>query len=228
MKESFAVTVIVPVRNAASHLPAALASIVPQLQQSDEILVIDGGSTDDSVAIASAHGARLLHQQGQGLAAARNQAILASHTPWIAFCDGDDRWATGALAVRRRAVEENPTARAVIGRVVRERLPGTEATPAQLEQVGRPVPGFTPGAVLVRRETFEAIGLFDESLAIGADSDWFVRLQESDQPVLQIDDTVLFKGARGVSLSADVEAYRRELLVVARRFIGRRRGNSPP
>lgn len=228
MSESFAVTAIVPVRNAASHLPAALASIVPQIPNTGEILVIDGGSTDDSVAIASAHGARVLHQQGRGLAAARNQAIRASHTPWIAFCDGDDRWADDALAVRRRTLEMHPTARAVIGRVVRERLPGTDATAAQLGQVGRSVPGFTPGAILVRRETFDAIGFFDETLAIGADSDWFVRLQESDQPVLQIDDTVLFKGARGVSLSADVDAYRRELLVVARRFIGRRRGNSNP
>ena len=85
MKESFAVTVIVPVRNAATHLPAALASILPQLPQTGEILVIDGGSTDDSVAIATAHGARVLHQQGRGLAAARNQAILASLTPWIAL-----------------------------------------------------------------------------------------------------------------------------------------------
>lgn len=228
MNESFAVTVIVPVRNAAAHLPAALASIRPQLPHAGEILVIDGGSTDQSVAIATAHGARVIDQHGRGLAAARNQAILASHTPWIAFCDGDDRWAADALAVRRRSLELHPTASAVIGRVIRERLPETEPTAAQLGQVGRPVPGFTPGAVLVRREMFDAIGFFDETLVIGADSDWFVRLQESDKPVLQIDDTVLFKGARGVSLSADVDAYRRELLIVARRFIGRRRGNSPP
>ena len=127
-----------------------------------------------------------------------------------------------------RSLETNPTARAVIGRVVRERLPGTEATAAQLGQVGRPVSGFTPGALLVRRQTFDTIGFFDETLAIGTDSDWFVRLQESDQPVLQIDDTVLFKGARGVSLSADVDAYRRELLTVARRFIGRHRRDSNP
>jgi hypothetical protein len=39
---------------------------------------------------------------------------------------------------------------------------------------------------------------------------------------------VLYKGARGTSLSSDVAAYRRELLTVARRFIGRRRGNSTP
>ena len=147
MLNSFALSVIVPVRNAASHLPAALASIRPQLPQSAEILVIDGGSSDDSVAIATAHGARVLHQQGRGLAAARNQAIRACNTPWISFCDADDRWTSDSLAVRMGALDMNPPASAVIGRIVRERLPGTEATPGQLEQVGRPVPGFTPGAI---------------------------------------------------------------------------------
>lgn len=228
MRPHFPVTVIVPVRNAAAHLPAALASVLAQRPQPAEILLIDGGSTDRSVAIATAHGVRVIHQRGRGLAAARNEAILASRSPWIAFCDGDDRWAPHSLAVRIRALETNPAARAVIGHVVREHLPGTEAAVAQSERVAQPIPGFTPGALLAARQTFDAIGIFDEVLAIGADSDWFVRLQESAQPVLQIADTVLFKGVRSNSLSAQVGAYRSELLIVARRFINQRRGARNP
>jgi glycosyltransferase involved in cell wall biosynthesis len=228
MNETAPVSVIVPVRNAAAHLPAALASVLSQRPAPAECIVIDGGSTDGSVAIAEAHGARILHQEGRGLAAARNQAIRASLHPWIAFCDGDDRWADHSLALRMQALQANPASCAVIGRVVREQLADTQATAAQLEQVGRPVPGFTPGALLAHRTTFDRIGFFDESLAIGTDSDWFIRLQESEQPVAQIDAVVLHKGARGTSLSSDVAAYRRELLTVARRFIGRRRGNPTP
>jgi len=89
------------------------------------------------------------------------------------------------------------------------------------------VPGFTPGALLIRRETFELVGAFDETLSIGADSDWFVRLQTSPRPTLQIDAVVLYKGARNSSLSTDVGAYRRELLTVARRFIASRRVREP-
>ncbi len=225
MNDPVPVSVIVPVRNAAAHLAAALTSVLSQQPPPAEILVIDGGSTDDSAAIARAHGTRVIAQDGRGLAAARNQAIRESRHPWIAFCDGDDRWAPGALARRMQALAANPTAWVVIGRVMREQLADTEATRAQLEQVGRPVPGFTPGAMVARRTTFEQIGYFDETLKIGTDSDWFIRLQESQRPAIQIDDVVLYKGARGTSLSSDVEAYRRELLTVARRFIGRRRGN---
>lgn len=222
------VSVIVPVRNAAAHLAAALASVQSQQPAPAEVIVIDGGSTDNSVAIARAHETRVIPQLGRGLAAARNQAIRASHQPSIAFCDGDDRWAPGALARRMDALATNPQAWVVIGRVVREQLANTEASAAQLTQVGLPVSGFTPGAMVARRRTFEEIGFFDESLKISTDSDWFIRLQESPQPAIQLEDVVLYKGVRSTSLSGDVEAYRRELLTVARRFIGRRRGQPLP
>ena len=80
----------------------------------------------------------------------------------------------------------------------------------------------------MRREVFELVGAFDERLSIGADTDWFVRLQQSPHPARQIDAVVLRKGARGNSLSTDVATYRRELLTVARRFIARRRAGRLP
>ena len=218
------VSVVVPVRNAAAYLAAALESVTTQQPCPAEILVIDGDSTDDSVAIANGFpGVRVISQTGRGLAVARNQAICESTHAVVAFCDADDRWTPGALAVRLDALEANSEALAVIGLAVREEIEGTIPTAAQREHLGRPVPGFTPGALLVRRESFDQIGWFDESLSIGADSDWFVRMQLAGHPPLRIDTVVLRKGARGSSLSADVDVYRSELLTVARRFIVGRR-----
>ena len=228
MNDATPVSVIVPTLNAANYLAAALDSVVRQRPGTEEILVIDGGSTDDSAEIAASRpGVRVMRQTGRGLAAARNQAIRASRCPLIAFCDADDRWTEDALAVRLRVLEERPDTLAVIGRVVLEELEGTAPTPAQRTRIGRTVAGFTPGALLMRREVFELVGAFDERLSIGADTDWFVRLQQSSHPALQIDEVVLRKGARGSSLSTDVATYRRELLTVARRFIARRRDGRP-
>ena len=229
MNDTVPVSVIVPVRNGAAHLAAALDSVAAQQPRPAEILVIDGDSTDASAAIA--HGfphVRVIRQTGRGLAAARNEAIRMTRHPLLAFCDADDRWTTGALAARTDALRDNPRALAVIGRVMREQIAGTTPSPAQKDRVGRAVPGFTPGAMLVRREAFDRIGGFDESLTIGADSDWFVRLQQSGPPALQLDTVVLRKGTRGTSLSTDVATYRRELLTVARRFIDRQRGVTGP
>lgn len=214
------VSVIVPVRDAAAHLPAALDSVAAQIPRPAEIIVIDGGSTDDSASVAEGFaGVRVIRQTGRGLAAARNEAIRSVSSPLVAFCDADDRWTPDSLAARLDGMSANPQALAVIGRVVLESIEGSLPTPAQRERLGRPGPGFTPGAMLARREAFDRIGWFDESLSIGADSDWFVRSHLAGRPVVQLDTIVLHKGARGSSLSADVAAYRRELLTVARRFI---------
>ena len=228
MSDTAPVSVIVPTLNAAKYLDVAIDSVERQRPRPEEILVIDGGSQDGSAEIAaSRHGVRVVRQAGRGLAAARNEAIRAASCALIAFCDADDRWSDDALAVRLRALERHPNASAVIGRIVLESLEGTAATAAQVTRIGRSVPGFTPGALLIPRETFELVGAFDETLSIGADSDWFVRLQTSPRPTLQIDAVVLYKGARNSSLSTDVGAYRRELLTVARRFIASRRVREP-
>jgi hypothetical protein len=85
------------------------------------------------------------------------------------------------------------------------------------------LPGFTPGALLARRHVFQRVGGFDETLTIGTDSDWFVRLQQSELSLAVLPVVVLYKGARAASLSTDRETYRRELLRVARGFVERRR-----
>jgi len=223
MNETVDVSVIVPVLNAARHLQAAIDSVLMQHPRPSEIIVIDGGSTDGSREIAAGYPClRVLSQEGRGLARARNQAIHASSGGFVAFCDADDVWMPFSLAHRLQALEDDPTLLAVIGHVTVVEFDGIRATAAQQSRCGQSRPGFTPGALLVKRQAFETIGEFDESLTIGCDSDWFVRLQAS-HPVCILSETVLQKGARSASLSADTATYRRELLTVAKRFIEHRR-----
>ena len=166
---------------------------------------------------------RVIAQAGRGLAAARNQGIRAVAGEAIAFCDADDYWTDGALAARLDHLYAEPCCGAVIGLAETVLIGSDTATPQQASRLGRVTPGYTPGALIVRREAFEAIGQFDETLAIGADSDWFARLAQSDVRLDVLPILVLRKGVRASSLSADITTYRRELLRVARRFVDRRR-----
>jgi glycosyltransferase involved in cell wall biosynthesis len=218
------VGVVVCVHAGARTLPMALRSVLDQRPAPVDVLVVDSEARDGSLAIArSFAGVRVVRQQGSGLAGARNQGVAAVRGAFVAFCDEDDRWSADALAVRLRALAAHPDALAVVGMSVLEALDGSAPTAAQRTRIGRKVPGFTPSALLARRAAFARIGLFDGRLRIGADSDWFVRLQQSAWPALRIDDVVLHKGARSTSLSTDVAAYRQDLLTVARRFVERRR-----
>jgi glycosyltransferase involved in cell wall biosynthesis len=179
--------------------------------------VVDGGSTDGTFErLASRPDIELVRQRGRGLAAARNQGVASLHTDLVAFCDADDRWVTGGLGARLRHLCDHSACAVVAGAVVMHVVDGHRAPPARVAQLHRPLPGYTPGALLVRRSVFHTVGWFDERLQIAADSAWFARLLESDLRFDRFDEVVLVKGVRSRSLSTDLDRYRSELLGVVR------------
>lgn len=230
------VGVVIAVRDAAATVAACLGSVLGQVPPPTEVVVIDGGSLDGTVETVrriarDAPVLRLIAQHGTGLGAARNEAIAALSTDVVMFCDGDDRWCPDALAVRLDALAD-PAVGAAIGQVVTVAFDDAGAR-QHAATLGRARPGWTPGALAVRRSVIDQLGGFDESLRIGGDSSWFVRARQAGVTVAELDDVVLHKGVRADSLSTDVARYRSELLAVARRYIrstrsARARGTRPP
>ncbi len=91
------VSVIIPTYNRAHCLARAIASALDQSHQDVEVIVVDDGSTDGtSDFVLQNYGAdqrvRYIHQDNQGVAAARNTALQAARGDFIAFLDSDDVW----------------------------------------------------------------------------------------------------------------------------------------
>lgn len=87
--ESRTLTLCLIVRDEAELLPACLDAAVPQ---ADEVVVVDTGSTDETVAIARSYGARVLEVPWEGsFASPRNVALAAAHGDWILFLDADEQ-----------------------------------------------------------------------------------------------------------------------------------------
>jgi glycosyltransferase involved in cell wall biosynthesis len=80
------VSVVIPVLNEA----ARLERLLPTLTWADEVIVVDGGSDDDSVSIARVAGARVISVIGRTIGAQRNAAIKAAHHRWILALDADE------------------------------------------------------------------------------------------------------------------------------------------
>ncbi|UCU92221.1 glycosyltransferase family 2 protein [Hydrogenophaga taeniospiralis] len=237
MNPAFALSIIVPSLNAAATIGAALDSLVvasKALQgQTPEIILVDGGSVDDTVKQALARrknlpGLKIIQQASRGLAAARNEGIAAATSALIGFCDADDAWTPEAMTLRLVALQGQPSSWAVTGQVRFVSVDGDYSAAPARRVAGSEHPGYTPGAMLIHRDIFQMVGPFDETLRIGADGDWILRAVQSLGPPLAIAQLVLEKGLRPGSLSTDVATYRAEMMLIARRFFARERRNDSP
>ena len=89
------VSVIIPAYNAAATIAGTVESVLAQTCQDFEIICVDDGSTDATVAIIKQFGerVRLIEQANSGPAAGRNNGARNSSGEYLAFLDADDLWA---------------------------------------------------------------------------------------------------------------------------------------
>ena len=130
--KSIRVAVIIPVYNGSLLISRCLDSVFNQNSVFDlEVIVIDDSSTDNSAEIVRNYPnhVRLMKQENQGPAAARNRGILAATGKYLAFLDADDYWEPGFLAATVNFMESNPEAVAVsVGQL--HKIPGKPDTVA--------------------------------------------------------------------------------------------------
>lgn len=186
------VSVIIPAFNAVRFLPRALASVAAQTYPTERIetIVIDDGSTDDTLALARTFeadlpGFQVFSQPNQGVAAARNLAIAVSSGDLIAFLDADDRWLPHKIAAQVEVFQAEPT----LGLV--------HSGFAFVDQNGAALPDWPrwsrldqgdvlleficdffliTSGVMIPRSVLTSVGMFDESLRVGEDNELFLRI----------------------------------------------------
>jgi glycosyltransferase EpsJ len=90
MEMKHLISVIIPTYNASSFLSQCLENILSQTYNKLEIIVVDDGSTDDTVQVAKRYPVELIQQENQGAASARNAGINAATGEYLHFMDADD------------------------------------------------------------------------------------------------------------------------------------------
>ena len=93
-------SVVIPLYNKEQSIVNTVLSVLKQSYQNFEIVIINDGSTDgsvDAVKTINDERIRLIHQDNQGVSAARNRGVKEASYEWIAFLDGDDLWETNHL-----------------------------------------------------------------------------------------------------------------------------------
>lgn len=106
------ISVIIPVYNSEKFLDACIDSIVKQTYQNFEIILVDDGSTDDSPSLCDQYAAqdkriKVIHQDNQGVSAARNNGLDLATGDLVSFIDSDDTLDEDMYELLVKLFEEN-------------------------------------------------------------------------------------------------------------------------
>lgn len=181
------ISVVIPAYNCQSTIKDTLNSVFEQTYKALEIIVIDDGSTDNTLAIIeSIDDDRLivLTQSNSGVSASRNRGIGYANGEFVALLDADDLWLPNKLSEQLKAFQNEPTAAVAYswtnyideaGNLLREGYycKFTGDVHHQLLLGCFLESGSNP---LVRRNALNAVGGFDESLRTCEDWDLWIRL----------------------------------------------------
>jgi len=191
------ISIIIPAYNRAATIRGAIESVLRQTYTDFELLIVDDGSTDDTMArvteISDPRIRLLANPENMGASAARNTGIKNARGKWVAFQDSDDEWLPEKLQKQMHRIESkaNDPVACYCGMVVvgrhdqgeQERpkvhyIPDAKLTKVEgdiLPTVLMANPASTQ-TLMVRREVLNEIGGFDENLPALVDWDCVMRL----------------------------------------------------
>lgn len=183
------VTAVIPAYNGVSrYLADAIESVLAQTHRDLELIVVDDASTDDTEQLVRRYPqVRYIRQPiNRGQAAARNTGARAAKGEFLAFLDQDDLWKPGILEATVHVFEHHPDAAVVhcdgyqideTGAILEyDAAMKQTGSITQLLRGGHDV--ATSGS-LFRKQCFDAVGGYDEELAIWEDIDLAIRLFKS-------------------------------------------------
>ncbi len=226
------VSVVVPCHNSSGTLRETLNSARAQNLGDIEILVVDDGSTDNSLAIAreiAAADSRVIvaSQPNAGVSAARNRGVAMARAEIIALLDSDDLWDAAHLETHVARLRADPRLGLSFspvrfiesdgretGERTRPKLDGL--TPADILSTN---PCSTCSAIVARARVFAEVGGFRETLRRAEDQEWLFRVSLSGWRIAGVDRLLVSYRNSPNGLSANLDGMYdgfRDMLEAAR------------
>ena len=235
MKRWPRITVITPSFNQGHFIKDTIESVLGQDYPDLEYLVMDGGSTDDTVEILKSYGGRLswVSEKDRGQSDAINKGIRLATGDIIAYLNSDDLYEKGALEKAARYFMAHPESLWLTGRCRIIDTSGAEARGAITAYKNFLLSRYSYNALLVtnfvsqpatfiRRQAFSELGLFDEAQHRVMDYDFWLRIGEKHQPGVINEYLASFRVHPGSKTSSSFRLTFKEELEVARRHTGSR------
>ena len=228
MKDNPLVSVIIPVYNGEKYLAAAIESVLSQSYHPVEVSVVDDGSNDGSQDIALSYPqVKTIHQENAGPAAARNRGLQVAKGEYIAFLDADDLWMPDKLTLQIAAFTTDPELGIVTGYVEEFNCPESDiGDGGKNNSQTKPLPGYIPSAILVKRDTFEIVGPFHDDFHVGEVISWFSTVLESGIKIKVLPNIIARRRIHGRNISTQFKEKKNQaILNILKESLDRRRAN---
>lgn len=218
------VSAVIPNYNYAQYIGEAVESALHQTYENIEVIVVDDGSSDDSLKVLSAFGNRIMviSQKNAGVATARNNGVKASTGEYVAFLDADDVWLPEKIEQQVACFLAKPELGLVHvgvqdisadGRDLDVHADGMQGRVShELLLFDRPVILGGGSGIMVRRKIFDEVGGFDMRLSTSADWDLFYQIS-SRYEVGFVSDVLLRYRFHGSNMHGNIDRMRREMIV---------------
>jgi glycosyltransferase involved in cell wall biosynthesis len=225
------VSVIIPAFNASKTIERALLSVLAQTRPADEIIVVDDGSSDDTLTVLEQYRSQIVlrSQPNAGASAARNHAARIATGDVIAFLDSDDVWHPRKIEIQLAALENEPDFAVSWTDSISIAEAGFSAFDMNTLAVQTPPririidnfneiflnPYFGTPNVMMRRAHFARCGGFDESLSTAEDVDLWIRACYG-RGVVRVDELLCVVVKQVGSLSSRIKdsVYNNHLRVI--------------
>jgi len=209
------VSAIITTYNRRNYLKEAVLSVLNQDYRDMEVIVVDDGSTDGSHEEVDGLPLQYVWKENGGISSARNKGIKVSRGEYIAFLDVDDLWKKDKLSEQMRRMKEESALISYTdeiwirnGKRLNQKLRHRKYSGRIFEQC-LPLCIISPSSAVIKREVFDTVGLFDESLPVCEDYDMWLRIC-ARYPVLLIELPLIIKrGGHADQLSRAFEAMDR-------------------
>ena len=231
------VSVVMPAHNNASHIAAAIDSVLAQDYPCLEIIVVDDGSTDSTREVVAGYGdkLRLLCQENKGSAAARNLGVLSAHGKYVAFLDADDVWWRNKIRYQVEALARTGHKMAYSRFIWWPADAGGRHTAPEVEFAIADNPRRSSATVktgwvyaellldcivwtstvIVEKAELDKSGLFDETLRKGQDYDLWLRLSWQVEMLGLETPTALYR-IHPSSITYNVKEINYEYVIISR------------
>lgn len=191
------ISVVIPLYNKEQSIVSTLQSVLAQTYTDYELIVVDDGSTDNSLNVVHSFVnsfthlsvIKIVHKDNGGVCSARNRGIRESRGEYIAFLDADDIWDKDYLMEQRRMISDFPEAALwainyaeIYNGMITHHIP----TGLPNDFRGYVENYFTnrdrvsdlccSSSVVLRRDVFDKVGYFDERIRYAEDTDMWWRI----------------------------------------------------